>query len=76
MPSWPRSRGLLGPLEQADPPVAPILGLPRKGVHWVRPELVVQVGFSEWTGDGKLRHPRYLGLRDDKDPHEVVRERA
>jgi DNA ligase D-like protein (predicted ligase) len=45
-----------------------------KGAHWLRPELVVQIGFSEWTRDGKLRHPRYLGLRDDKAPQDVVRE--
>ena len=45
-----------------------------KGAHWLRPELVAQVGFSEWTRDGKLRHPRYMGLRDDKDPRDVVRE--
>jgi bifunctional non-homologous end joining protein LigD len=44
-------------------------------VHWVRPKLVAQIGFSEWTADGRLRHPRYEGLRSDKDPHEVVRER-
>jgi DNA ligase D-like protein (predicted ligase) len=44
--------------------------------HWVRPELVAQVGFSEWTRDGMLRHPRFLGLREDKEPAEVVRERA
>jgi len=49
--------------------------LPAKGVHWVEPELVGQIGFSEWTPDGRLRHPRFLGLRDDKDPHEVVKER-
>jgi bifunctional non-homologous end joining protein LigD len=49
-------------------------GLPREA-RWVLPELVGQFGFSEWTGDGKLRHPRYLGLRDDKRPREVVRER-
>lgn len=42
--------------------------------HWVRPELVAQVKFTEWTADGKLRHPVYLGLRDDKRPAEVVRE--
>jgi bifunctional non-homologous end joining protein LigD len=48
--------------------------LPRRNVHWVEPRLVAQVGFSEWTTDGQLRHPRYLGLRDDKDPSEVVRE--
>jgi ATP-dependent DNA ligase len=44
------------------------------GVHWVKPRLVAEVGFSEWTDDGQLRHPRYQGLRDDKDPREVVRE--
>ena len=48
----------------------------KKGVHWARPELVAQVGFGEWTPDGKLRHPRYLGLRNDKAATEVVRERA
>jgi len=45
-------------------------------VHWVRPSLVVQVGFSEWTPDGLLRHPRYLGLREDKKAKSVVRETA
>jgi DNA ligase D-like protein (predicted ligase) len=50
-------------------------GLPRKGVHWVQPLLVCQVGFTEWTRDGQLRHPRFQGLRRDKDPREVVRER-
>jgi bifunctional non-homologous end joining protein LigD len=45
------------------------------GVHWVRPKLVAQVSFTQWTSDGKLRHPRFLGLRRDKDPREVVRER-
>jgi bifunctional non-homologous end joining protein LigD len=41
---------------------------------WVEPELVAQVGFSEWTPDHRLRHPRFLGLRDDKAAREVVRE--
>ncbi|HEY2790913.1 MAG TPA: non-homologous end-joining DNA ligase [Micromonosporaceae bacterium] len=45
-----------------------------RGAHWVRPEMVAQIGFTEWTRDGKLRHPRFLGLRRDKDPHDVVRE--
>ena len=45
-----------------------------RGVHWVTPRLVGEVGFSEWTDDGELRHPRFQGLRDDKDPREVVRE--
>ena len=42
---------------------------------WVQPELVAEFGFAEWTRDGRLRHPRYLGLRDDKPAREVVRER-
>jgi len=42
--------------------------------RWVRPELVAQVEFGEWTGDGRLRHPSYIGLRADKDPADVVRE--
>ena len=50
-------------------------GLPRRGVHWVKPELVAELGFTEWTPEGKLRHPRFLGLRTDKDPNEVVREK-
>jgi bifunctional non-homologous end joining protein LigD len=48
--------------------------LPRSGVHWVQPRLVAEVGFSEWTTDGELRHPRFQGLRDDKEPADVVRE--
>jgi bifunctional non-homologous end joining protein LigD len=50
-------------------------GLPRARVHWVRPSLVVQVAFAEWTTHGKLRHPRLLGTRTDKAPRDVVRER-
>ncbi len=47
---------------------------PLRGVHWVKPKLVAEVGFTEWTNDGKLRHPRFLGLRTDKEAEEVVRE--
>jgi bifunctional non-homologous end joining protein LigD len=43
--------------------------------HWVEPKLVCQIKFTEWTRDGKLRHPVFLGLREDKSPREVVRER-
>jgi bifunctional non-homologous end joining protein LigD len=46
----------------------------RTGVHWTTPTLVAQVAFTEWTRDGQLRHPRFLGLRTDKAAHEVVRE--
>jgi bifunctional non-homologous end joining protein LigD len=49
--------------------------VPARATTWVEPELVVQVGFTEWTGHGRLRHPRYLGIREDKDAREVVRER-
>jgi bifunctional non-homologous end joining protein LigD len=61
-------------LERDDPPFADVHPIPR-GTYWVEPELVAQIGFAEWTRDGRLRHPRYLGLRDDKPAREVVRER-
>ena len=61
-------------LERDEPPFAGIHPIPR-GTRWVERELVAQIGFSEWTRDGRLRHPRYLGLRDDKPAGEVVRER-
>jgi DNA ligase D-like protein (predicted ligase) len=61
-------------LEQEPSPFAE--PVKEKGGHWVKPELLAQIDFSEWTGDGKLRHPRFLGLRDDKKATEVVRERA
>ena len=52
------------------------VGSPRaRDTTWVEPELVAQIAFTEWTRDGSLRHPRYLGLRDDKPAREVVRER-
>ena len=46
-----------------------------RAATWVRPRHVVQVAFTEWTGDNRLRHPSFLGMRDDKSPKEVVRER-
>jgi DNA ligase D-like protein (predicted ligase) len=45
-----------------------------KGITWVEPELVAQIGFAEWTRDGRLRHPRFLGLREDKAARDVTRE--
>jgi bifunctional non-homologous end joining protein LigD len=45
-----------------------------RSCHWLKPKLVCQVKFSEWTRDGKLRQPVFLGLRDDKAAREVVRE--
>jgi bifunctional non-homologous end joining protein LigD len=61
-------------LEAREPPFVDVRPVPR-GAHWTRPELVAQIGFAEWTTDGRLRQPRFLGLRDDKRPAEVVRER-
>ncbi len=59
--------------EQDGSPFEPFKPIP-PGTRWVRPELVAQVGFAEWTRDGRLRHPRYIGLREDKPASEVVRE--
>jgi bifunctional non-homologous end joining protein LigD len=61
-------------LETAQPAFVDARPIPR-GVHWTRPNLVAQIGFAEWTSDARLRQPRFLGLRDDKSPAEVVRER-
>jgi bifunctional non-homologous end joining protein LigD len=47
-----------------------------KRCHWVEPKLVCEVRFTEWTRDGKLRHPVFIGLREDKNAREVVREKA
>lgn len=59
--------------ERAEPPFSD-RGVGRRNAHWVEPELVAQVAFSEWTGTGRLRHPRFVGLRRDKDARTVVRE--
>jgi DNA ligase D-like protein (predicted ligase) len=69
-----RLSGLLRPLETSESPFADHRRA-AKGEHFAQPRLVGQVAFSEWTRDGQLRHPRFLGLRDDKSPEEVVRER-
>ena len=62
-------------LERPDPPFADAASIRERGVTWVEPELVAQIGFTEWTGAGRLRHPRFLGLREDKAAREVIRER-
>lgn len=62
----------LKPLARETTPFAEVTKF--KNVTWVEPELVAQIGFSEWTGYGKLRHPRFLGLRIDKPARQVVRE--
>jgi DNA ligase D-like protein (predicted ligase) len=62
----------LAPLRRESTPFGEVVREPR--VTWVEPHLVAQVAFSEWTRDGRLRHPRFLGLREDKAAEEVVRE--
>jgi ATP-dependent DNA ligase len=67
-------RARLDALEIPATPFTRAKGLPRLRAHWTRPEIVVQVAFIEWTGHGKLRHPRLLGVRFDRNPRNVVRE--
>ena len=64
---------LLAPLERKSSPFEET-PRPREPVHWVTPKIVVEVKFNEWTSDGKLRQPIYVGTRDDKDPRSVKRE--
>ena len=68
-----RVGGILDRLATSDCPFAPAPSGPStRGARWVRPEMVVQVEFGEWTPDGRLRHPAYLGERTDKDPGAVT----
>jgi bifunctional non-homologous end joining protein LigD len=67
-------RARLDVLEIPASPFTRATGLPRLRAHWVRPELVVQVAFMEWTVHGKLRHPRLVGVRFDKTARDVHRE--
>lgn len=71
-----RLAGLVEPLTTTDCPFEP--PPPRadlvKGATWLRPELVAELAFAEWTGDGRLRHPSYLGLREDKAAADVTRD--
>ena len=67
-----RLRQRLDALEQPGSPFADPVR--ERGAHWTRPELVAEVGFTEWTRDGRLRHPRFRGLRDDIAAAAVVRE--
>lgn len=68
-------RALRARMDTMAQPASPFADpVPEPTAHWIRPELVVHVGFSEWTRDGRLRHPRFGGLRTDKPPAEVVRE--
>ena len=68
-------RAKLDKLEVADCPFTPRpTGVVGKRSHWVKPMLVGEVAFTEWTTDGKARHPSFQGLRKDKRPRDVVRE--
>lgn len=51
-------------------------GAAARDAHWIAPRLVVEVAFAEWTNDGHIRHPSFQGIREDKDPKDVVREVA
>ena len=65
-------RKRLAPLERKTPPVT---NAPRgRGIHWVAPKLVAEVSFTEWTGDGRIRHPSFQGLREDKRADDVSME--
>ena len=76
-------------LQGREIPNCPLVNLPEKKRNaysltkeemkkcvWVRPELVAQIEFAEWTPDGDLRHSTFVGLREDKEPREVVREQS
>jgi bifunctional non-homologous end joining protein LigD len=67
-------RTRLDAIELPKSPFTKATGLPRIRAHWVHPEIVVQVAFIEWTVHGKLRHPRLVGIRADKDARDVTRE--
>ena len=74
-----RLKGILKPLVRADSPLADVPRMPRvrpSDVVWVEPRLVAEVEFAEWTHEGRLRAPVYVGLREDKAASEVRRERA
>jgi ATP-dependent DNA ligase len=68
-------RELAGKLTRLERDTSPFADEVReRSATWVKPQLVAQVGFSEWTRDGRLRHPRFLGLREDKPAGDVVRD--
>ena len=70
-------RSLMTQLRALETDKSPLAEVPRgvKG-HWVRPKLVAEIAFTEWTSDGRIRHPVFHGLRTDKDPGAITREKA
>lgn len=69
--------GRLDPLRRETNPFdTTVPGVVARAAHWTEPELVGEVAFTEWTGDGHLRHPSWRGLRVDKRPEQVRREEA
>jgi bifunctional non-homologous end joining protein LigD len=69
-------RARLDRMEQKTCPFpSPPAGSLGRHAHWVKPELVCEVEFTEWTSDGKIRHPSFQGLREDKDPKQISREK-
>jgi ATP-dependent DNA ligase len=68
-------RARLDALEIPASPFTKAVGLPRLRAHWVHPEIVVRVAFIEWTVHGKLRHPRLLGVQNEKPAREAVKPR-
>ena len=65
-------RRRLAELSVAAPPDAAVVATAPRRAHWVRPELVAEVRFTEWTPERRLRHPVFLGLREDKTGRDVV----
>jgi bifunctional non-homologous end joining protein LigD len=65
----------LEPLAQRTSPFKAVPNLARRGAIWIKPKLVAQINFTEWTGGNSLRHPSYQGLREDKPAEQVIREK-
>jgi len=67
---------ILGEAMASKPPVMLLAAgeRPDRVIRWIRPEIVVEVGFTAWSGEGRVRHPVYLGLREDKSAAEVIME--
>jgi bifunctional non-homologous end joining protein LigD len=63
-------------LERATPPIVdPPKGAKARGIHWVKPALIAEIAFTEWTADGFVRHASFQGLREDRNVEEIVREK-